>query len=197
MELASLADEYPAVRSRVSVVCSEANEYVRQLCQPGGIDWRFTRAVLFLDPYGMQVDWDTIEAVAGTKSIDLWLLFPLGTGVMRLLRGDGAISEPRLAALSRLFGCDNWRDEFYARKATPGLFGPMRSVAKEADFGAIEDFWLRRLRSVFPAVSGKPLQLRNSKGNPMYLLCFASGNKKGAPLALRIADHILKGMRNG
>jgi hypothetical protein len=34
--------------------------------------------VLFLDPYGMQVDWTTIEAIARTKAIDLRVLFPLG-----------------------------------------------------------------------------------------------------------------------
>ena len=39
-------------------------------------DWSLHRAVLFLDPYGMQVEWATIEAVAKTKAIDLWLLFP-------------------------------------------------------------------------------------------------------------------------
>lgn len=33
---------------------------------------------MFLDPYGMQVDWATIEAIAKTKAIDLWILFPLG-----------------------------------------------------------------------------------------------------------------------
>jgi len=37
-------------------------------------DWTTHRAVVFLDPYGMQVDWTTIEAIAATKAIDLWSL---------------------------------------------------------------------------------------------------------------------------
>ncbi len=41
--------------------------------------------MVFLDPYGMQVEWSTIEALAATKAIDLWYLFPLGVGVARLL----------------------------------------------------------------------------------------------------------------
>ena len=36
-------------------------------------DWSSHRAVLFLDPYGMQVEWTTIEAIARTGAIDLWL----------------------------------------------------------------------------------------------------------------------------
>jgi three-Cys-motif partner protein len=46
---------------------------MRKICDN---DWRSHRAVLFLDPYGMQVEWQTIEAIAKTAAIDLWLLFP-------------------------------------------------------------------------------------------------------------------------
>jgi len=31
----------------------------------------------------MQVDWTTLEAVASTQAIDIWILFPLGIGVNR------------------------------------------------------------------------------------------------------------------
>ena len=37
--------------------------------------------------------------------------------------------------------------------------------------------------------------LRNSVNNPLYLLCFAVANERGQPIALRIAHHLLKGMR--
>jgi hypothetical protein len=48
---------------------------------------------VFLDPYGMQVEWSTIEALAATKAVDLWYLFPLGVGVARLLTHSGEIDE--------------------------------------------------------------------------------------------------------
>ena len=32
----------------------------------------------------MQVDWSTFEAIAATKAIDLWILFPLGQAANRL-----------------------------------------------------------------------------------------------------------------
>ncbi|GAI54351.1 unnamed protein product, partial [marine sediment metagenome] len=50
--------------------------------------WQNNRAVLFLDPYGMQVNWETIKAIANTEAIDLWYLFPFGIGVNRLLQKD-------------------------------------------------------------------------------------------------------------
>jgi hypothetical protein len=34
-------------------------------------NWQKERAVVYLDPYGMQVEWSTIEALAATKAIDL------------------------------------------------------------------------------------------------------------------------------
>ncbi len=46
--------------------------------------------------------------------------------------------------------------------------------------------------SLIELVPEKPLLLRNSKNNPLYLLCFASGNPKGAKTAIKIAQDILK-----
>ena len=33
--------------------------------------WRHTRVVMFLDPYGMDVEWATLLAIATTKTIDV------------------------------------------------------------------------------------------------------------------------------
>jgi hypothetical protein len=49
-----------------------------------------------------------------------------------------------------------------------------------------------RLKSIFAAAADEPKVLRNSGNSPLYLLCFAAGNSKGAPIALRIANHLLK-----
>lgn len=55
-------------------------------------------------------------------------------------------------------------------------------------------YFNNRLKSVFPGVA-EPGVLRNSSNCPLYLLCFAAGNAKGAPIALKIANHLLKEMR--
>ena len=81
--LSNLRRQFPAIASRITIVKEDANSYLLTWCQQN--DWIKTRAVVFLDPYGMQVEWSTINAMANTKAIDLWILFPLGIGVNRLL----------------------------------------------------------------------------------------------------------------
>ena len=150
------------------------------------------RAVIFLDPYGMQVKWPLLEAIAATRKIDLWLLFPLGMAVSRLLPKSGPPMQAWSERLTRLFGTDEWRDVFYHKTTQQTLFGEQDSVSRDADFDKISQFLVKRLKTIFPAVSEKPLSLRNSKNNPLYLLCFAAGNPTGSEIALRIANYILK-----
>ena len=59
----------------------------------------------------------------------------------------------------------------------------------------IGKYFNNRLKTIFAGVAENPGVLRNSANNPLYLLCFAVGNEKGKPVALRIAEHLLKGMR--
>ena len=67
--LERLRDDFPDRADNIHVQQGDANEEIQALC---GKDWSSHRAVWFLDPYGMQVEWRTIEAIAGTKAIDLW-----------------------------------------------------------------------------------------------------------------------------
>ena len=169
----------------------EANTLLKAWCKKR--DWQKERAVVFLDPYGMQVEWSTIEALAATKAIDLWYLFPLGVGVARLLTHDGNIDETWKRRLDLLFGTAEWRTEFY--RVTPGqtdLFGESRDIVeRDAPVEKIEAFIHNRLDGAF-VKAAKGLVLRNSRQSPLYLLCFAAANEKGATTAIRIAQDILK-----
>ena len=188
-ELEKLKDEHPGRRERIHIYTDDANEHLSKICRPGK-DWSGHRAVLFLDPYGMQVDWTTIEKVASTQAIDLLLLFPLGMGVMRLLRNDAQITPQIAERLTRLFGTDEWRNRFYKDEEQPGLFGNEQAKVKVATFETIADFWLERLKTIFPHVAQKGRVLCNSRNSALYLLCFAAGNPKGGSTALKIINHI-------
>lgn len=191
-QLRSLGAEFPERKGQISVHEQEANEFVQDLCRK---NWKQSRAVLFLDPYGMNVDWATIEAVASTRAIDLWLLFPLGIGVNRLLSRSGArMPEGWKNRLNLLLGTEDWFSEFYKVERQATFFGDEDDISyvKTATLGVIGKYFLDRLRSVFAGVADNPAFLRNSVGNPLYLLCFAAGNEKGAPIAKKIAQHILK-----
>jgi len=88
-ELEKLKEEFPEKRNDIQLVQADANNFLLDFCSQN--DWSKKRAVLFLDPFGMQAEWKTVEAIAQTKAIDLWYLFPLA-GVGRLLTNDGKIN---------------------------------------------------------------------------------------------------------
>jgi three-Cys-motif partner protein len=75
-----ITTDYTKLDDRCEIRTGEANAEIRKWC--AARDWKKDRAVVFLDPYGMQVEWATIQTLASTKGIDLWYLFP---GIARLL----------------------------------------------------------------------------------------------------------------
>jgi three-Cys-motif partner protein len=62
---------------RVTIHDGDANAAIRKLC--GEIDWRRTRGVVFLDPFGASLQWGTLKVIAATKALDVWYLFPLSS----------------------------------------------------------------------------------------------------------------------
>lgn len=185
-ELGKITGDYP--EKSIDIKIGDANEQIQELCNK---DWKKHRAVMFLDPFGMQVTWNTIKLIAETEAIDLWLLFPLGIGVSRLLKRDGNIHSGISKRLDLVFGTHDWYDEFYKQEKEKTLFGDEEKTIKVADFTAISNYFVTRLKTIFSGVADNPLQLMNSCNNPLFLLCFAAGNKKGAKTAIKIAQDIL------
>ena len=191
-QLQTLREEFPDLREHITVSHGDANQSIRDICEK---NWSGHRAVLFLDPYGMQVEWETIEAIASTKAIDLWLLFPLGIGVNRLLTKSGNIPTAWRKRLDTLLGTTDWYDEFYSVKVEKTLFGTEEERVVKATMTTIGRYFVERLKTVFAGVAEEPGVLRNSSNCPLYLLCFAAASDKGAPIAIKIAKHLLKELR--
>ena len=179
----------------VQVCRADANEKLIKICA----SWkkREWRGVLFIDPYGCQVEWSTLEAVAATESIDVWLLFPVNA-VRRMLVNDPAKFEPEwIERLNLLFGTDAWFEHFYpARAASPDLFGSAGvELGREVSLEGIEDYYRSRLESIFRGgVSGRAIRLGPQSRDPLFSLFFASGNPspRAKNLAFRIANHLIK-----
>lgn len=181
-----IKSEFPTLFDRCYFLAGDANVQLRKWC--GERDWSKERAVVFLDPYGMQVNWSTVETLAATKGVDLWYLFP---GIGRLLRHDGNIDEKWKARLDTLLGTAEWRTRFFQSYRRTDLFGEMEGVERTAPEAAIEGFIHERLATCFGSNVGKGLILRNSKKSPLYFLSFAASNDRGAKAALNIANSIL------
>jgi three-Cys-motif partner protein len=189
-QLEKLRSEFPQLAEDIRIERGEANKIIRDLCRK---NWKRHRAVLFLDPYGMAVEWATIEKVAKTGGIDLWVLFPLGIGVNRLLPRSGEIPAGWRNRLNLLLGSDDWYQAFYQTETKRTLFGEEETVMK-AGVETIGKYFVDRLKSVFPGVAPEPKVLMNSMNCPLYLFCFAvsSPNPRARAIALDIANHILK-----
>jgi three-Cys-motif partner protein len=183
-----LQSKFPQLVDRCSVHEEDANHWLQDWCRTQ--EWRGQRAVVFLDPYGMNVEWATIEAVARTRAIDLWVLFPFAIGAGRMMPKEYPPDSLWAHRLTAIFGTEEWKSRFYGERTTRGLFGDQGAIVRIAGVDEILEFFLERLRSVFAGVVEHPMILENSKHSPMYALCFAAGNPKGAPTAVRIASYL-------
>jgi three-Cys-motif partner protein len=190
-QLEELRSDFPQLAKGILIQTGEANKVIQELCRK---DWRRHRAVLFLDPYGMQVEWATIEEVAKTGAIDLWVLFPLGIGVNRLLPRSGEIPTGWRNRLNLILGSDDWYSAFYRAETTPTLFGEQETTILKAGIETIGKYFVDRLKTVFTGVAPEPKVLMNSTNCPLYLFCFAvsSQSPRARTIALEIANHILK-----
>lgn len=186
-KLESMAKHYPGRRAEIRN--GDANEELLELCR--FTNWRDHRGVLFLDPFGLSVEWETLERVAETKALDVWFLVPIGA-LFRLMKKDGAIPDGWRKRLDKSLG-EGWYESFFRTQPALTLFGDIEeSIERRVNVVGLSDFILGRLRSLFPAVASNPRLFRNSKGAPLFLLCFAASNPKGGKIALRIAQHILR-----
>jgi len=133
--------------------------------------------------------WTTVEAVARTRAMDVWILFPL-MAVNRLLAKDARKSFRN--RLDAIFGTPEWFERFYRTTKDEDIFGqPLEVVRKACDFKGIGDFYAERLREVFAGVAPESRVWNNSQGSPLFQFFFAAANEKGAPIAVRIANYIL------
>lgn len=147
------------------------------------------RALVFIDPYGMSVNWSSIEALKGL-GVDLWILVPTGIGVSRLLKNDGNISEAWLEKLEKFLGLtkEEIKSNFYKKKEQVTLFGVETIVEKEKNAVEIAgNLYRKRLNQVFKYVSDS-FVMRNSNNSIMYHFMMATNNAS----ALAIANDVIK-----
>ncbi|MDY0043019.1 MAG: three-Cys-motif partner protein TcmP [Desulforhabdus sp.] len=195
--LRALRDEYPGLD--IEIVAGDANSAIQQLCRT--YDWRNTRAVLFLDPYGMHVEWATLEAVARTGAIDVWYLFPYSGLYRQAAKAADAIDPSKAAAITKILGTDGWRQTFYAQPRQNDLFGMDTADERAVEHPEMLAYVSARLRTVFPAVTEPKIlyqsgNTKNPAGAPLFALYFAASNPspKAYGLATKIARDVLNGL---
>lgn len=191
-ELLRLKEEFSSLGEKISVTNGDANEEVMQFCK--STDWKSTRGVVFLDPFGNQVRWETLEALARCP-IDLWYLFPSHLGVNRQINNDGSVDPSREASLDSLYGTPNWRSNFVRIENNNDLFGQTESATKLVDADVATRFMIKRMKLIFKGgVLDEWLPLGKNAAH-WYSLVFACSNPRGGEIARRIAQHVVRGKK--
>lgn len=94
---------------KIRCVRGNANDEIEKLLREPWVRSGKGRAVVFLDPYSLQVEWKTLVALAKTRVVDVWYLFPLRDVVRQLAHDFQAIDTHKAKALDRVLGPD-WRE---------------------------------------------------------------------------------------
>ena len=165
---------------------SDANEQVIILAKAMQKSNSFASLVL-LDPFGMQVDWTSIEQLKGTRT-DLWILIPTGVIVNRLL--DRKCELTHIDKLTSFFGKDEayLKNYFYEIRTVDTLFGETEIVEKvKKPIEKIAELYIEQLKTIFRYVTEKPLVLYNTRNTPIFHFTCASNNET----AIKIASQII------
>ncbi len=180
--------EYPS--KQVSVSEMDANRFVPTFCSSLKSN---DRAVLFLDPFSTQLDWQTVICVAESRKIDLWLLFPISV-ILRMTPREGVRIIPEWSeTLSRLLGTQDWEEAIYRPKERPpidDLFGVESEdeITERINVDELQTWVTNRLKSIFEYVA-EPRLLTNNK-RPLFLFYFAVSNQ--SPAAWKLADRAIQ-----
>jgi three-Cys-motif partner protein len=184
-----------SAHATASIERGDANEALVKICDP--LLWTQRRGVVFLDPFGMEVSWETLKLIANTRALDLWFLFPLA-GTARCLPLDAAkLDQSKRSAMTRTLGTDQWYNAFYrpVENKTRQLWEEHAinvSDARKQGVDQIESFVEGRLKTIFADVA-PPKRLKGPKNRQLFSLFFAISNPSDTAirLARKGADHIL------
>ena len=171
---------------KLNFITSDANGELHKLAESMRKDKSISSLVL-LDPFGMQVDWASIEKLKGTRT-DLWILIPTGVIVNRLLDRNGELTH--IERLKTFFGKDEdfLREYFYRKRQEQTLFGEINIIEKiEHPIKRIAELYIQRLGEIFKNVTPEPLVLYNRRNTPIFHFACASNNKT----AIKIASQII------
>lgn len=189
VELKNLIREHPG--RDIQIENSDANEFLKTLQQ----DWTQWRGVLFLDPFATEVEWSTIEKIAGFNALDTWILFPV-SAIARMLpksQKPNEISPKWAKRLTQVFGDESWHN-LYQEDPQGNLFGDIKYQRNPGVEDPI-DIYKKKLKTLFgERLLEQSRTLKNSKDSPLFEFMFCVGNPKGITIAKRIASHILEHM---
>lgn len=181
-----IVEEFQA-EDKAGIISNDANLVLPNIIN--GLD-KMDRAVLFVDPFGVEMDFESLATVAEHQGVDIWILFPVGLISRFYLTRKQPTDEADIALLNRVFGNGDW-ESLYDQQT---LFGDKRRLEDDAGINAMTEIYRHQLTKAFARVAPESISLRNTKNRRQFELLFAMTNPNGRAqeIALRIAEHIIK-----
>ncbi len=184
-------------RGNVSVHHGDCNEILLKTVLPKYPRDKYRRALCFLDPYSLQLDWNVLRTAGQMKSVDIFLNFPIHDMNRNAKRKNiDDVDQTSRARMTKFWGDESWHAAMFApskQTSLPGLFGDdaapeLEKVDQLSFVSAFRD----RLKKVagFEFVP-EPVAMKIPQGAVVYFLFFASNNQTGA----RVANDIMNKYR--
>ncbi len=180
---------------RVTIIEGDANSEIPKLLAK--LNWRMRRGVIFVDPCGPEGNWDMIRAIARTKALDMWWLYPISAVYRNAPRNPAHLTPEKRAMVARCLDDENWENELYRIQPPtrqPSLFSNEEpSEEDRIPVAEIECKVKRRLKDFFPHVED-PAPLYGPTHAQLFSLFFAVSNpsRQAIKVASDIAHHLLR-----
>ena len=171
------------VHRDIQVENCDANSFLRNMRE----DWRKWRGVLFLDPFGTEVEWKTIEKISKFEALDTWMLFPM-SGIARMLPRAGLPSEEWTKKLNLIFGDESWKELYYRRQQH--LFDDEQHE-RDRGYRGIRRIYKNKLKNLFEQRFMEESYVYPT-GKFRFEFIFCVGNPAGIRLAKKISRDILQ-----
>jgi three-Cys-motif partner protein len=186
----SIREDFPHLEDRVELTQLDANEMLRNLCLSQ--DWNETRAVVFLDPFGLQINYETLELLGQTQAVDVWYLVPV-FAMYRQISGGGQINPDGGPRVDAALGTTVWRNVAVIEEKSVDLFNqPQLRTQRAVDIAWFEKVAKERIGAAFGGrVLDETLPLGRN-GIQEFSLMFAWANPgEKAKLAAKLARAVL------
>lgn len=183
-QLEKLQNEFK--NRNISIYHRDCNRILTEQILPQLGRKSYKRAIAFVDPYGMDVEWKTLKALASTGTIEVLLNFPvmaINRGVLR--KYPDMITQKGRERMNRFWGTKDWMDDVYEKE--PTLFGEEQIKIRESG-KELGNRFKKRLKELFRHCT-VPILMKNSKNAPLYCIMFAGHNSTGAKIVQDIFEH--------
>ncbi len=186
-----IASDHADLKERVTLTRLDANAMLRELCRSE--NWRETRAVVFIDPFGLQIDYSTLQMLGSTQAIDLWYLVPV-FAMYRQVSGEGQINPDGGPRVDAALGTTDWRRLAVVEEQSHDLFNqPQFRSRRAVNIAWFEQVAHQRIGAAFGGRVLKETLPLGRNGIQEFSLMFAWANpSEKAKLAAKLAKAVLE-----